>query len=430
MTILTIISFVSALCTGAMSQCKPIQQTHKKAETTTFFNVDIDTPTSIIDNHFYFEKLNQNHSQNTNETCTLVAAEILLSYYDTFHNDNIVPEEYEFKSYGSSYDISNFSTSPGSGKGTNQRYLYDELYDIALTYPAMSTALINGIGLTDIQLRTIIQDYVTEHDIAANVSQSYLLNKLNIKNSIDNNQPIIVSNVDHCMVAYAYNEDYVWVHTGYYYCGVLPWDEFTTLTASWIRFEFNGSHVCSNNYYNSTNNHPICPFHDAGETLIIEPSDFGFGGNYVTPYQQTSFVLDGVNISTQRYRCGYINDEYVNISPKRYNYGQAYLMVMFERPIKGFTFNLSYWQVLDILDPEDSTATLRFMDYDDEWWRDDYINLLSLNLPTDRTHQMTLNYNFASDNVMGFWIKATSPAVGDRNLGRISIGDISVRFCY
>lgn len=397
-----------------------------------FLPVFIDTPTSIIDNHCYFEKLILYHSANSDNACTLVAAEILLSYYDTFYNDNIVLEEHEYKATGPSNNIYSFTHSPGSGQGEYHQNLYSELYEGVAAYPGPYADLINREGINTQCLRLVMQDYLVYYNINATVDQSYFAKQTNIMNAIDNNIPIIVSNAKHCMVAYAYSEDYVWVHTGNYSCGVLPWSEFTQIGASWVRINYDDEHVCSDNYINSTTNQGICPVHGVFDTITIHPEDFCFRERYVDPYETTNFSISPLSISTQRYRCGYICEEYVNISPKKYGYGQAYLMVFFDKPIANFSFNLSYWQILDVLDPLDSTATITFMNYDYEYWDyDNQINLLSVNLPTDRTNQLTLNYSFSDGSyVSGFWIKATSPATGTRNLGRISIGDIIVRFKY
>lgn len=399
----------------------------------TYLDLDVDTPTSIIDNHFYFEKLSSNHSKNTNNTCTLVAAEILLSYYDSFVSDDIVPEEYEFKSHGVSNDISRYAESPGSGKGEENRYLHDELADLAYNYPEMSIALYNDLGLTDIQLGIILEDYINEHDLSASVTQSYLLNRTSIEYSIDSNRPILVSNAGHSMVAYAYSDDYVWVHTDHYRCGVLPWSEFTKAGAGWITFNYSGDHVCSDNYVNDITHQSVCPVCDTYGYVTIHPEDFGFGGNYVSSMTTTDSTIHGLSVHTQRYRCGYINEEYVNVSPKKYYYGSAYLMVFFGQEVTDFYINLSYWQVLDVLNPQDSSAIIRFADEDGSWENNflPVVDLLTLNLPTDRTNQMTLHYTFSSSNpITGFWLDTQAPATGDRNLGRIAIGDITVKAWY
>lgn len=48
---------------------------------------------------FYFHNLRENLGYNLYNSCTYVAAGALLSYYDSYLNDNFVPEKYEVHSY-------------------------------------------------------------------------------------------------------------------------------------------------------------------------------------------------------------------------------------------------------------------------------------------------------------------------------------------
>ena len=43
----------------------------------------------------YFDNLTTNHGHNTIGSCGYVAIDMLLCYYDTYLNDNIVPEQYD-----------------------------------------------------------------------------------------------------------------------------------------------------------------------------------------------------------------------------------------------------------------------------------------------------------------------------------------------
>lgn len=58
-----------------------------------------------VDND-YFQELTENYSQNPQVSCTYVATTMLLSYYDTYLNDDVIPEQYDKTS-------DNFNSSPG-----------------------------------------------------------------------------------------------------------------------------------------------------------------------------------------------------------------------------------------------------------------------------------------------------------------------------
>lgn len=62
---------------------------------------------SYVTKEQYFSNLRNNFSQNKFGTCSYIVLENLLSYYDTFYNDDIIPEKYEVNS-------NNKNDSPGS----------------------------------------------------------------------------------------------------------------------------------------------------------------------------------------------------------------------------------------------------------------------------------------------------------------------------
>ena len=61
----------------------------------------------------YFNGLTENFGYNIMGTCGYVALGMLLSYYDSYLCDDIIPEEYDIPSTGSGYDIIGRNNSPG-----------------------------------------------------------------------------------------------------------------------------------------------------------------------------------------------------------------------------------------------------------------------------------------------------------------------------
>lgn len=64
----------------------------------------------------YFDNLKYNFGMNYQGSCGYVAASMLLSYYDTFLSDRIVPENYDINSISNTYDIYSRFNSPGTLK--------------------------------------------------------------------------------------------------------------------------------------------------------------------------------------------------------------------------------------------------------------------------------------------------------------------------
>lgn len=61
----------------------------------------------------YFNCLKTNMGENYKGSCGYVALGMLLSYYDTFLNDDIIPEQYDVVSFGSETDMIARHNSPG-----------------------------------------------------------------------------------------------------------------------------------------------------------------------------------------------------------------------------------------------------------------------------------------------------------------------------
>ena len=76
----------------------------------------VHTPSfSHYDNYMeiYYDNLTRNIGQNYQGSCGYVAIGMLLSYYDTFLNDGIIPEQYDAKGEGEGYDLISWEDSPG-----------------------------------------------------------------------------------------------------------------------------------------------------------------------------------------------------------------------------------------------------------------------------------------------------------------------------
>lgn len=227
-----------------------------------------------IDNYEYFEKLGNRHALNNDNTCTVIAFEILLSYYDNFYNDNFVIDRYEVnaKEYLSKDDVNSFTTSPGSDSqksGEETSVFKDYLVKL---FEDTSGVDIEPRGITTRQQMDCIEAYFSNFQLSAEVNacegtfDDIIYNKTIpfIKSIIDEGRPLISNGINHSTVAYAYDDEYVYVHTGWGYTAATPRDTFNGIKFSdnyfygGIDFTYSRNHHHSYNYYNTKTNHYIC----------------------------------------------------------------------------------------------------------------------------------------------------------------------------
>lgn len=241
------------------------------------YNNSVNANSSItkISNSFYFEKLGDNIAHNTNGTCGIVALEILLGYYDSLYNDFFVNEHYDIKSI-SSIQYSNirlFDKSPGVDTMQNRQF-----HDYLITLAEKKLAIFpnTGLGMTGTQLLELTKYYLKIQNISAqiNSSEGFVSDLLNerfktvVKTAIDNDRPLIVAGDGHFSVAYGYDENNLYVCSGWGTSDtidglrVFPWSDFTVhgtkVGVAAIDIEYTGPHYHSNNYYCSNNDTYVC----------------------------------------------------------------------------------------------------------------------------------------------------------------------------
>ena len=88
------------------------------------------------------------------------------------------------------------------------------------------------------------------------------------------------------------------------------------------------------------------------QTHRINSADWGFEPRYYFKNEgvkNSTLILDDFVVDTERLRCGYIEEQYVNLSPNRYDAGDAYLELRWNKPVYEFGVYLSYWSPSDQL---------------------------------------------------------------------------------
>ncbi len=168
---------------------------------------------------------------------------------------------------------------------------------------------------------------------------------------------------------------------------------------------------------------------DFNRKVQIKPNEWGFEPQYFFEsnkegHTTTTITDHGLTINTNRLRCGYIENSYVILSPKRENAGKAYLELYFDKPVYSYMFGITLWSNKEGLSSADCTAVVEVMDANGNWSIDmdlfrDLPNGFSI-----KTQQID-RYEIACRNgIYGLRFVMTSPATGDRNKGRLCLDDI------
>lgn len=154
----------------------------------------------------------------------------------------------------------------------------------------------------------------------------------------------------------------------------------------------------------------------------FSPSEMNFQSQYFYD-ERTAVFNDGITrITTTRLRCGYIENQYIVLSPARENAGVAYLAYAFDSEIYKIEIGLGLWSNNEFLTSANGSAEIQTKDSSGNWVK--YLDLLSdLSLSTDRSSLPTYHFSF-KNSVREFRFFMTSTHLGDRNKGRLCIGNL------
>ena len=231
-----------------------------------------------ITNRYYFDNLRYNIGSNTTSvypgSCSYVALGMMLSYYDSIKNDNVIAEEYDvtstksFSSY-TGISVADYTASPG---------IDDSFHGDLIQYG-------RDLGLTDTGSNSIsvsnmdelLEEYFDDRNLSITTyTTTSSTNKLNFcKNAINSDNPVLIKisgidtsissdNLSHDVVGYGYDNTGIYVHFGWKnnYHTNTNINNYTINNAFYITL--NSSHSHSNNYLWTCNgcNGTVCPCGD------------------------------------------------------------------------------------------------------------------------------------------------------------------------
>ncbi len=157
------------------------------------------------------------------------------------------------------------------------------------------------------------------------------------------------------------------------------------------------------------------------EVHNLKQSDYGYEQQYFFDEQTKKHTIDGLEFTTKRLRCGYIEEEYVNLSAQRENAGTAYLEYSFEKPIFQMSTFLSFWSANERF-LSDDVAYIEYLNEENKWTHffDFFHN--DSNVPTNRKEPRRFEFYFIGGTKGIRYYSHTNNPTADRNKGRICIG--------
>lgn len=251
---------------------------------------------------YYFKNLTNNFGNNIKGSCTYVAFAMLLSYYDTYWDDSIIPENYDMVTMLSSNELGLNVESPGIytenesimpiGISTEDYYQAVERYSnshLHLKLIQMGKEKFGQYefddpytpcGLTYYELLDLADCYLYDY-MGFNTSKiSHTSTRNNVRqfviNNIQNGKPVLVrmksttiTGIGHAFILYDYDEvnDELYGHLGWK-SSTYGYEHIKLSTTLYdyfldaMVFNITTPHSCSNNYkYSEGYNHleTYCP---------------------------------------------------------------------------------------------------------------------------------------------------------------------------
>ena len=159
------------------------------------------------------------------------------------------------------------------------------------------------------------------------------------------------------------------------------------------------------------------------KSTLIRPEDFEFPEKYVNEATEESFVFDGIGVSTQRLRCGYIKKMYNNLSPRRSGAGEAYFKLTFDRPLSAVSFGVTIWKNGELMSFREGDSFV-LETCANGVWNTNRIDFFAENAELNVMRRNEILRYRVDGPIDAMCFRAKSDPVGSSNGGRVCIGDI------
>lgn len=350
-----------------------------------------------INNYQYIR--DAKHPLNYDGTCGFVAATLILNYWEkTMHKGTVLPQYLD-----SNGDLNSTGT-----------------YNTTINLKDRLVEFNGGVG-NGASWGKSVRDSLIKYCAFAgiNATSSYYLGKIGLDNELANNRPAIIfgsmprpsnsERINHAVVAYGIDKEW-W---GGYYIVNYGWYHDTA------EVSLSSAFIGSVTFFQLDDD-------TYSRDYIVLPQNYGFEDSYVTSDTSNTVKANGLTFETNRLRCGFTQNEYINLCPRREGYGTAYLEYYFTNPVTQIEVDLSFWSDDERYGGANiAEARIEYQRLCENTFIS-ALDLLKANLPTDRKQQTTYTITFPGgtryfrfyahfDYMSGF---------KDRNKGRISIGNM------
>lgn len=429
---------------------------------------------TVINEADYFRNLT-NFPMNWFGECAIISLSMLLSYYDTFYNDDFIPNDlmYDAKYYVEKdairndesdqlvlsekkkeplaravktiykdtnyYSFKEWSSMPGTTYAMRD-YIFDNYKKTFMNLGDEN----NGYPMMDGEIKSTLQDYMRDNcphllDKTEFRSGNLLFTHQRPKEYISEGLPTLLvlqsyqanigSGYTHTALCYGYKDDKFLCHFGWN-PNTTAYTEVVLNSATiygYFTIKYNGEHKHSSNvmmtYGNATKYICGCgAVHTS--TYPIKPSEWGFDARYYFESEgiKTKTIdIGDLEINSERLRCGYIENQYINLSPNRYNAGYAYLDLSFNKKINHLSTNLTFWSNKEDLKSIGDYAYVKYLDDNGNWviLRD----LLKEGLTFSRDNPICFEFDIPNGTTRIKYEAYKANPNTDSNKGRICIGD-------
>ena len=166
---------------------------------------------------------------------------------------------------------------------------------------------------------------------------------------------------------------------------------------------------------------------------LIKPEDFsekfvnpnGQGQYYFYEKQADIITSKGLKLSTNRLRCGYIDNQFLVLSAKRENAGLAFLEMNYDISVVSMTYELALWSGLEGLNITESDVRIEYKTLSGEWIPySEGIPIYEMSTLKTLPKKYYISFPEATRGIK-FVVRTNSPS-GDRNKGRIVLGDMNL----
>lgn len=328
---------------------------------------------------------------------------------------------------------------------------YGQLLSIAIEkgfikpiYDGKGDDYLHGLGVNFEIVKTVLQTYLDEYKeqnpddkglnnfilkTGKHSGNDYSIIRREIINLLEQNTPVILGVPGHVLVAYYYDSknDIIYGNNGWKGCN--NFCSFTNLDnyymgeySDYYYFEnVSRKNNYFNNYYFTDKRIFYSPdgdyyyFHFYGKEIINQ-------SYYNNEEEQRKISINnGYSYINIKYlRAGFIENKVLNLSPKRYEPGIAYLEFEFDTTIDFMTVDLSWWSDDERVSAADSKYEIQFFK-DGKWIT--VVNLWDVDISDSISNPTVVDAYFPDVNKIRFYAEAFNP-INDRNKGRLSISQI------